>query len=313
MNERQKILLAIISFLAIVSLLVLLFLPSRTDSKSVDFYIHDSDGNNQLEVNEIIKFSVNDSSSLGEKVVLWKMGNGDSIVGHPNIQYRYPKAGKYLVTLQIDGKRIIEKSILVIAVKEKIEVDSVPKINGVSQGYEGEDLVFSAEGHGVDTWYWEFGESGTVDAFDRQVVYKYDKPGKYIIRLKTNTTSKPVEHEITILPKVEDIMEQAQVDTLALIQNDIKRHLQAIANAKVSDRSAYYIHMNYIKNTYFHNDADLVMVEVNGNRFNVFPDYCQSLHFLESNRNKRIFIEDVKIDDKDRITKIQVTQKYIGK
>lgn len=190
MNERQKILLAIISFLAIVSLLVLLFLPSRTDSKSVDFYIHDSDGNNQLEVNEIIKFSVNDSSSLGEKAVLWKMGNGDSIVGHPNIQYRYPKAGKYLVTLQIDGKRIIEKSILVIAVKEKIEVDSVPKINGVSQGYEGEDLVFSAEGHGVDTWYWEFGESGTVDAFDRQVVYKYDKPGKYIIRLKTNTTSK---------------------------------------------------------------------------------------------------------------------------
>ena len=313
MNERQKILLAIISFLAIVSLLVLLFLPSRTDSKSVDFYIHDSDGNNQLEVNEIIKFSVNDSSSLGEKVVLWKMGNGDSIVGHPNIQYRYPKAGKYLVTLQIDGKRIIEKSILVIAVKEKIEVDSVPKINGVSQGYEGEALVFSAEGHGVDTWYWEFGESGTVDAFDRQVVYKYDKPGKYIIRLKTNTTSKPVEHEITILPKVEDIMEQAQVDTLALIQNDIKRHLQAIANAKVSDRSAYYIHMNYIKNTYFHNDADQVMVEVNGNRFNVFPDYCQSLHFLESNRNKRIFIEDVKIDDKDRITKIQVTQKYIGK
>ncbi len=274
MNERQKILLAIISFLAIVSLLVLLFLPSRTDSKSVDFYIHDSDGNNQLEVNEIIKFSVNDSSSLGEKAVLWKMGNGDSIVGHPNIQYRYPKAGKYLVTLQIDGKRIIEKSILVIAVKEKIEVDSVPKINGVSQGYEGEDLVFSAEGHGVDTWYWEFGESGTVDAFDRQVVYKYDKPGKYIIRLKTNTTSKPVEHEITILPKVEDIMEQAQVDTLALIQNDIKRHLQAIANAKVSDRSAYYIHMNYIKNTYFHNDADQVMVEVNGNRFNVFPAYC---------------------------------------
>lgn len=192
-------------------------------------------------------------------------------------------------------------------------MDSIPKINGVSQGYEGEDLVFSAEGHGVDTWYWEFGESGTVDAFDRQVVYKYDKPGKYIIRLKTNTTVKPVEHEITILPKVEDIMEQAQVDTLALIQNDIKRHLQAIANAKVSDRSAYYTNMNYIKNTYFHYDADQVMVEVNGNRFNVFPDYCQSLHFLESNRNKRIFIEDVKIDDKDRITKIQVTQKYIGK
>ena len=313
MNERQKILLAIISFLAIAGLVVLLLLPSRTTSKSLDFYINDANGNNQLEVNEMIRFVVNDSSNLEGKTVLWKMGNGDSIVGHPNIQYKYSKEGKYLVTLQIDGKRIIERPILVVAVNEKVEVDSVPKINGVSQGYEGEDLVFSAEGHGVDTWYWEFGESGTVDAFDRQVVYKYDKPGKYIIRLKTNTTTQPVEHEITILPKVEDIMDQAKVDTVILIQNDIKRHLQIIANAKVSDRSTYYTHMNYIKNTYFHYDADQVMVEVNGNRFNVFPDYCQSLHFLESNRNKRILIEDVKIDDKDLITKIQVTQKYIGK
>ena len=55
------------------------------------------------------------------------------------------------------------------------------------------------------------------------------------------------------------------------------------------------------------------MVEVNGKRFNVFPDYCQSLHFLESNSKKRAFIEDVKIDDLHHITKIQVTQKYIGK
>ena len=197
--------------------------------------------------------------------------------------------------------------------KEKVEIDSVPKINGVSQGYEGEDLVFSAEGHGMDTWYWEFGESGTVDAFDRQVVYKYDKPGKFVIRLKTNVSPQPVEHEITILPKVEDIMEQAQVDTLALVQNDIKRRLQAIANAQVSDKATFFANMNYIKEKYFYYDADQVMVEVNGKRFNVFPDYCQSLHFLESNRKKRAFIEDVKIDDLHHITKIQVTQKYIGK
>ena len=213
----------------------------------------------------------------------------------------------------MDGKRILNKTIQVIGMKEKVEVDSVPKINGVSQGYEGEDLVFSAEGHGMDTWYWEFGESGTVDAFDRQVVYKYDKPGKYIIRLKTNVSPQPVEHEITILPKVEDIMEQAQVDTLALVQNDIKRRLQAIANAQVSDKATFYANMNYIKEKYFYYDADQVMVEVNGKRFNVFPDYCQSLHFLESNRKKRAFIEDVKIDDLHHITKIQVTQKYIGK
>lgn len=313
MNERQKILLAIVSFLAIVGLVVLLLLPSRSTSKSLDFYIHDANGNSRLEVGEAIEFVVNDPDGLEGKSVLWKMGNGDSVMGRPNIRYAYKKAGKYLVSLQVDGKRILNKTIQVIDMKEKVEVDSVPKINGVSEGYEGEDLVFSAEGHGMDTWYWEFGESGTVDAFDRQVVYKYDKPGKYVIRLKTNVSPQPVEHAITILPKVEDIMEQAQVDTLALVQNDIKRRLQAIANAQVSDKAAFYANMNYIKEKYFCYGADQVMVEVNGKRFNVFPDYCQSLHFLESNSKKRAFIEDVKIDDLHHITKIQVTQKYIGK
>ena len=313
MNERQKILLAIAAFLAIVVTVLLLLLPSRTSSKSLDFYIHDSNGNNQLEVNEAIRFIINNPDGVADKAVLWKMGNGDSVIGHPNIQYKYKKAGRYLITLQVDGKRILERAIQVIAVKKDVEIDSIPKINGVSQGYEGEELVFSAEGHGMDTWYWEFGESGTVDAFDRQVVYKYDKPGKYIIRLKTNTTLLPIEHEITILPKIEDIMDQAQIDTLTLVQNDIKRHLQAIANAKVSDRATFYYNMNYIKDTYFYYDADQVMVEVNGKRFNVFPDYCQGLHFLESNRNNRVLIEDTKIDDLHRITKIQVTQKFVGK
>ena len=108
-------------------------------------------------------------------------------------------------------------------------------------------------------------------------------------------------------------MGQISVAFPAIVQNDIKRHLQAIANAKASDKASYYANMNYIKKTYFCYDAAQVVVEVNGERYNVFPDYCQGLHFLESNRNKRILIEDVKIDDINRITKIQVTQRYIGK
>ena len=312
MNKRQKIMLAVITCLAVAGLVLLLFLPSNSKMRDIDFYITDTNGNNQMEVNEPIRFIVNDSISLEGKRVLWKMGNGDSIVGHPNIVYKYRNAGQYLVTLHVDGQQVRGKTIVVLAVKENVAVDSIPKINGVVRGYQGEDLVFSAEGHGMDTWYWEFGESGTVDAFDRQVVYRYEKPGNYIIRLKTNTTQYPVEHEITILPKVEDIIEQPQeADTTAIIQNDIKRRLQAIANAKAGDKSVFYTNMNYIKNNYFSTDASQVVVEVNGDRYNVFPDYCQGLHYLES-RN-RVIIEDVKVDDIKHITKIQVTQRYIRK
>ena len=98
MNERQKILLAIVSFLAIVGLVVLLLLPSRSTSKSLDFYIHDANGNSRLEVGEAIEFVVNDPDGLERKSVLWKMGNGDSVMGRPNIRYAYKKAGKYLVS-----------------------------------------------------------------------------------------------------------------------------------------------------------------------------------------------------------------------
>ena len=62
----------------------------------------------------------------------------------------------------------------------------------MSEGYQGEELVFSAEGYGMDTWLWEFGESGTVDAYEQQVVYSYDIPGEYTISLQTNTTKYPV-------------------------------------------------------------------------------------------------------------------------
>ena len=82
MNERQKILLAIVSFLAIVGLVVLLLLPSRSTSKSLDFYIHDANGNSRLEVGEAIEFVVNDPDGLEGKSVLWKMGNGDSVMGN---------------------------------------------------------------------------------------------------------------------------------------------------------------------------------------------------------------------------------------
>ena len=56
-----------------------------------------------------------------------------------------------------------------------------------------------------------------------------------------------------------------------------------------------------------------VVVHINGERYNVFPDYCQGLHFLESNRYGRVTIDDVKVDDFHHITKIEVTQRNTGK
>ena len=220
---------------------------------------------------------------------------------------------------RLDARRTLKslvadlRYIKVISGLEHEAIDSIPRINGVSEGYQGEELVFSAEGYGMDTWLWEFGESGTVDAYEQQVVYSYDIPGEYTISLQTNTTKYPVKHRITILPRFEKAEELVTVDSLALVQNDIKKHLQAIADAKVSQKSVYYEHTNYIRKKYFCIDADQVVVIINDEKYNDFNGYCQGLHFLESNRKKRVSIDDVKIDDLNCVKSIHVTQSYIEK
>lgn len=60
-------------------------------------------------------------------------------------------------------------------------------------------------------------------------------------------------------------------------------------------------------------DADQVVVIVNEEKYNDFNGYCQGLHFLESNKKKRVSIDDVKIDDIYCVKSIYVTQSYIEK
>ena len=123
----------------------------------------------------------------------------------------------------------------------------------------------------MNSWQWEFGESGTVDAYDQQVVYTYENPGEYTIKLQTNTTQYPVKHHITILPRFEKAEEIITVDSLVLAQDDIRKHLQAIADTRVSQHPVYYEHYNYIRNKYFCIPADRVAVVVNGEKYNDLP------------------------------------------
>ena len=313
MDNKKTITIIILGLVAMAGILLFLFLPSKSHLANIDFYVYDTNDNFHYEVNERLELLVNDTAAIKGKRLIWEMGNGDTLMRNTDVSYTYRKAGKYLITLKIDGKHSVNKYIKVISGLEHEAIDSIPRINGVSEGYQGEELVFSAEGYGMDTWLWEFGVSGTVDAYEQQVVYSYDIPGEYTISLQTNTTKYPVKHRITILPRFEKAEELVTVDSLVLVQNDIKKHLQAIADAKVSQKSVYYEHTNYIRNKYFCIVADQVVVIINDEKYNDFNGYCQGLHFLESNRKKRVSIDDVKIDDLNCVKFIHVTQSYIEK
>lgn len=311
MDDKRKITIIALGVLAVCGILIILLLPSKSEFSHIDFYIFDSNDNYHYEVNERLELLVNDTTAIQGKKLLWQMGNGDTLMRSKNVVYTYKKPGKYLITLNVNDAYSISKYIKVVSGTERAAIDSVPHIYGVSEGYQGEELVFAAEGYGMDTWLWEFGESGTVDAYDQQVVYTYETPGEYTILLQTNTTKYPIKHPITILPRFEKVEEMVVVDSLTLAQDDIRKHLQAIADAKVSQRSVYYEHTNYIRNKYFCIPADQVAVVVNGEKYNDFTGYCQGLHFLESNNKKRVHIDEVHIDNIKCVSTIQVTQSYM--
>lgn len=310
MRFDKKVVLILLGLAITVALIAAIWMPYKTTISSMDFSIHDSNGNYHYEVNEKLNFTINDSLGYNNRNVVWYMGNGDTIMRPYDVNYRYIQKGKYMVTLEVDDRYKISKYVEIISLPEAKAKDSIPKIYGVDVGYVAEELVFSSYGSGVDSWFWEFGETGTVDAYEGQVVYVYKNPGIYTVRLRTNTSKYPVTHRIQILPLFEPI-EESNLDSLSLAQEDIKKRLQTIADASTRNRSAYYTNLRHIQRNYTCNNADEVVVVTNGTRYNDLYSYCQGLHHLEGKGEKTVIINEVAIDTFKCLKRINVTQSII--
>lgn len=312
MRFNKKIVLIILIIAVVIALVVAIWMPYKTTISSMDFSIDDSNENYHYEINEKLKFVINDSLDYTNRDMIWHMGNGDTIMRNHDVHYTYDQKGKYMVTLEVDNKYKISKYIEVISLPKTKAKDSIAKIYGVDLGYVGEELVFSSYGPGINTWFWEFGETGTVDAYEGQAVYVYRSPGIYNVKLKTNNSKYPVTHRIQILPLFEALQEAEILDSLSLAQHDIKVKLQTIADASLNNKKAYYNSLKHIENKYTCNKADEVIVVINGDKYNDLYSYCQGLHYLEGKGKKTLIINEVAIDTFNCLKKIEVTQSIIN-
>lgn len=311
MKLNKNVLFALLIAMTIGAIALAIWLPSKTKIVNLDIVITDENDNFQLEQGEKLQFKLNDTLAFNDAKMLWEFGNGDSIRKKNAVEYLYNKEGEYLVTLTIDDKFEVPKKIKIIGVEKKEAIDSVPKILGVNQGYVNEQLVFLTNTPGIKSWYWEFGETGMVDAYENQVVYTYKTPGMYTIKLKTDQSRFPVYHQIEILPLFDPITAEEPVDSLQIVGNDIKERLQAIANANVRNTDAYYTNLRYIENNYKCGD-EMVMV-INGDKYNDLYSYCQGLHYLGGKGSKSIIINQVLVDTIRCIKKVEITQNIIKK
>ncbi|MFB9076284.1 PKD domain-containing protein [Flavobacterium procerum] len=306
MNIKNRTVVILLLFVAAILIVVALVFPFNKKISNLDFSIVDANDNHQYELNEKLSFKINDNTLISDKKAVWYFGNGDSIVSNENVEYKYEKTGKYLVTLKIDNKFDFSKQINIVNGRRMTAKDSIPKIFCEEFGYVGEEIVFTAYSPSSNNWYWEFGETGTIDSYEKQAIYVFSKPGIYTVKLETDKTRYPITREIEIFQLYEPFKEPEIVDSVGIVINDIKKRLQIIANLSTRDTKLYKEQVNYIKKKYICNDLSDVVVVVNEEKYNDFLSYCQGLHYLDGNAT---IIQDVKLDTIKCFKQINITQK----
>lgn len=213
---------------------------------------------------------------------LWDFGNGDTKPLR-NGSYTFKEPGKYQVKLTVDHS--LEKKILITVHPHKKDDDSdrLVKILAPEIAIQGEYVIFRGIGNDKE-WRWEFGESGNIDARERNPIYAYSEPGIYEVLLTTENTRYPVRHSIEVLPQY---MANDSTDVFVLVGNDIREKLQAIIDGK-----PFNTNYNYIMSKYLCNNSETLVI-INNTKRNDFYSYCQGLKIIG---RKKTIIDNVTVD-----------------
>lgn len=257
-----------------ICLLIAVLIRIYFSSRSVQAFITPI----EVTVGESVCFS---DSTRNARDWLWDFGNGET-TSFRNGSYTYKEPGKYQVKLIVD--RSLEKKML-ISVLPKVDEDSkeLVKIMAPDVAVQGEYVIFRGIGEDKE-WRWEFGESGNIDARERNPIYAYTEPGIYEVLLTTENTRYPVRHSIEVLPQY---MANDSTDVFVLIGNDIKEKLQAIVDGK-----PFNTNYNYIMSKYLCNNSETLVI-INNSKRNDFYSYCQGLKIIG---RKKTIIDNVTVD-----------------
>jgi hypothetical protein len=267
-NRQNYLFLYIIVTILLLAGLIFLLKSSLFDKKTVNARIL----KDEIFLNEDLVYSDNTNNA---KSWLWEFGNGDRSK-QQNGSYRFKKPGAYIVRLTVDGNMqqqfpINVKDTIISAVR-----DTTLTINGPTRGIVNEEVRLEAQGN-ARIYEWSFGETGRVDVKGPTALYVYHNPGTYFVSLRVDNARRPVVHRILITNPDSTINaiiapgegEQKVVD-------DIRAHLQAIANG-----AEFNNHYYYLVNKYFCGDEKVaVNMENNGEKKQTdFYSYCMRLTF----------------------------------
>lgn len=152
---------------------------------------------------ELVRF-IDQSDNASE----WEWDFGDksdiSVVKDPI--HVFKKAGKYNITLTVNGICEKEETITIQEKKEIIDPNKIPKFDLPETIVVGESLTVSDKTPNATTWEWRFGETSRVNSRSRYAKYIYKEPGLKTVSLIVNGDVKYIlNKKINVLPKEEKV------------------------------------------------------------------------------------------------------------
>jgi hypothetical protein len=266
-NRQTYAFLYIIVGILIIAALIFLFKSSLFDKRTVNARLL----KDEIFLNENLVFSDNTANA---KSWVWEFGNGDKS-SLQNGSYKFKRPGDYIVRITVDGTL---KQQFPVNVKDTIAqaVDTLMTINGPTQGIVNEQIRLEAQGN-ARIYEWSFGETGRVDVKGATALYTYHNAGTYFIKLSTDKSKHPIYHRMLISnpdSTVNAIVTPGEGERKVV--DDIRAHLQAIANGADFNTNYYYL-----VNKYFCGDEKVtVNLETNGDSKQTdFYSYCMRLTF----------------------------------
>lgn len=278
-NPKTYLIITILLAIAILAALIFLFRKYSKPEEKIDAKLNRS----EIYVNEDLVYTDN---TKGATNWLWEFGNGDKSDKQQG-NYRFKSSGSYVVRLTVNSSL---REQFIVQVKDTVAAavaDTTLYIGGPTGGMVFEEIRLEANGPG-EVFEWWFGETGRVDIIGKSALYRYSKPGKYRVRMKSDRSPKVVYHELRIEDPnigIGDVATPGKAASEAL--NDLKKNIQAIANG--ADFESRY---NYILSKHLcRSEKVKVQVEMDGNKkqMDIYA-YLMGLTF-----SKGISIDEVSI------------------
>ncbi|WP_339702527.1 PKD domain-containing protein [uncultured Marixanthomonas sp.] len=171
-------------------------------------------------VGSLIRFT---DYTAGAESWEWHFDDSTDVRTERNPYHTFSKPGKYDVKLTVNGSC---ETIKTITIEEKafiLDSTKLPVFTAPKQIMVGKKIIAVDSTKGANTWEWRFGETASVNSYEKKAEYTYKESGLKTISLVVNGDLKHIgKRKIKVLPRPEDKERIERISSADPLDSDIK-------------------------------------------------------------------------------------------